>query len=272
MPSATLPDRAILTVSGPDAQHFLQNIVTVDVDGIQRQEARASALLSPQGKVLFDFLLSGEGEDWLLETRGAISGDLQRRLMLYRLRAKVEISEPKHVGIEVSWGDVPAKNFMVRDTRFPENCNVFRRRVEDVATAHVEQWNALRIAYGIAESSFDFALGDAFPHDIGLDQNGGVGFRKGCFVGQEVVSRMQHRGTARRRVLIVEGNARLPPPGTEVTAVKWRGLAILRTDRVADAKVRGSALMAGEVPIDVALPPGVGYTLDYAGDDAAVEA
>jgi folate-binding protein YgfZ len=62
--------------------------------------------------------------------------------------------------------------------------------------------------HGIAESGTDYALGDAFPHDVLLDQNGGVGLRKGCYVGQEVVSRMQHRGTARRRVLIVSGRNR----------------------------------------------------------------
>ena len=76
----------------------------------------------------------------------------------------------------------------------------------------------LRIAHGVAESGIDYALGDAFPHDVLLDQNGGVGFRKGCYVGQEVVSRMQHRGTARRRVLIAAARSALPAPGTEIVA------------------------------------------------------
>src|SRR6185312_14806155 len=79
-------------------------------------------------------------------------------------------------------------------------------------------WNAYRIATGVAESGADYALGDAFPHDVLLDQVGGIGFQKGCYVGQEVVSRMQHRGTARRRVLIVRGKAPLPAPGAEITA------------------------------------------------------
>ena len=74
-------------------------------------------------------------------------------------------------------------------------------------------WQALRIAHGIAESGSDYALGDAFPHDVLLDETGGVGFKKGCYVGQEVVSRMQHRGTARRRVLIVSAQAALARAG-----------------------------------------------------------
>src|SRR5690606_16965826 len=86
------------------------------------------------------------------------------------------------------------------------------------ADASSEDWTQLRILHGVAESGADYAAGDAFPHDVLLDQNGGVGFRKGCYVGQEVVSRMQHRGTARRRVLIAKGDADLPASGTEVKA------------------------------------------------------
>ena len=121
------------------------------------------------------------------------------------------------------------------------------------------------------ESGGDYALGDAFPHDVLLDQTGGVGFRKGCYVGQEVVSRMQHRGTARRRAMLVEGDDALPPAGTDVIAngrsigtlgsVSGNaGIAIVRIDRVKDAMDAGSSMFAGEVPVRLAIPKWATFT------------
>ena len=119
---------------------------------------------------------------------------------------------------------------------------------------------------GIAESGFDYEAGDAFPHDVLLDENGGVGFRKGCYIGQEVVSRMQHRGTARRRVLIATAAQPLPASGTEIlaggraigalgTVVDGDGLAIVRIDRVKEALDAGVPIEANGMPLTLAIPP-----------------
>ena len=127
-------------------------------------------------------------------------------------------------------------------------------------------WHALRIAHGVAESGSDYAAGDAFPHDVLLDENGGVGFRKGCYIGQEVVSRMQHRGTARRRVLIASAAHALPASGAEIladgraigtlgTVVGGAGLAIARIDRVKEALDAGQPITAGGVPVTLASRP-----------------
>src|SRR5690606_36522662 len=105
-----------------------------------------------------------------------------------------------------------------RDARFPAELSVRRAYVETVNASGSEgDYASLRIDNGVVESGADYDLSDAFPHDILLDQSGGVGFRKGCYVGQEVVSRMQHRGTARRRVMIVEGAGELPARGTDLS-------------------------------------------------------
>jgi folate-binding protein YgfZ len=275
MPTARLDDRAIVSVSGPDAEHFLQNIVTADLDTLKAGEAKPSALLTPQGKILFDFLISRNGPDaFRLECRADIADGFIRRLTLYKLRAKVEISKQDESLVAVSWGtdSSPSEtdSSWLRDIRFPQATPVRRSYDSVQRNGDVGAWHAFRISNGIAESGADYALGDAFPHDVLLDQTDGVGFRKGCYVGQEVVSRMQHRGTARRRVLIVSGDG-LPAPGTEIVAngrpigtlgstAAGNGLAILRIDRVKDALDAGAPIEAGGVPVSVAIPAWASFT------------
>jgi folate-binding protein YgfZ len=134
----------------------------------------------------------------------------------------------------------------------------------------------LRIKAGIAVSGADYALQDAFPHDVLMDINGGVSFQKGCFVGQEVVSRMKHRGTARRRVVAVSAQKPLPATGTELmaggkpigalgTVLGHEGLAIVRTDRAADAMASGTEILAGDVAVTLTLPAWSGLTFPATG-------
>ena len=269
MPFAQLKDRALISVSGPDAEHFLQNILTTDLDTLAAGEAKPGALLSPQGKILFDFLVSRAGENALrLECRADISDDFVRRLTLYKLRAKVDIAKADQALVTIAWGDESttsqSDSTAAADTRFA-NSAVTRSYDETDERSDVAAWQAFRIAGGIAESGSDYQLGDAFPHDVLLDQTGGVGFKKGCYVGQEVVSRMQHRGTARRRVLIVQAGSPLPAAGTELTVdgrpvgtlgsnAGTAGLAIARIDRIKAALDAGQPILAGDVPVSVAIP------------------
>jgi folate-binding protein YgfZ len=273
MPTALLADRAIISVSGAEAEHFLQNILTTDLDALADAEAKPGALLTPQGKILFDFLISRDGpQGFRLECRFDVADDFIRRLMLYRLRAKAEISKLDQSFVSVCWQadssvlHSDSSSAVVRDTRFSEVEAVFRvygsRPAEE---GDAGAWQAFRIAHGIAESGADYALGDAFPHDVLLDQTGGVGFKKGCYVGQEVVSRMQHRGTARRRVLLASAEQPLPPPGTDISADGRtlgtlgsvsgpNGLAIARIDRVKDALDAGAEISAGGIAVKLAIP------------------
>ena len=281
MPPQTviLNDRACLGISGPDAEHFLQNLITTDLDALAPDEWRASALLSPQGKILFDFLVTREGaEGFRLDARADVLDDLTRRLALYRLRAKATIDRLPEQLVEISWniGSPETSDGARRDTRFPAAWGVTRRFLAGPnPPADPASWHELRIAGGVAESGHDYALGDAFPHDVLLDQNGGVGFRKGCYVGQEVVSRMHHRGTARRRVMIASAQQALPSGGAEITASGRamgalgtvfgpKGLAIVRIDRLADALAQGAAVLAGAIPVVLAIPPGASFALPAA--------
>ncbi|MBS3650664.1 folate-binding protein YgfZ [Pseudaminobacter sp. 19-2017] len=302
MPTARLPDRALISVVGPDAEHLLQNVITADLDTLKPGEAMPSALLLPQGKILFDFLVSRSGENGLLlECRADVADDLVRRLMLYRLRAKAEISKLDQDFVTVSWetesdsspsgsassqpGAGSSENDSMekglRDLRFAEPARVWRCYGDAaVETSDLARWHRFRVAQGIPESGSDYALGDTFPHDVLLDQMSGVGFRKGCYVGQEVVSRMQHRGTARRRAVIASAEGSLPSPGTEIVAAGRpigtlgsvagdTAIALVRLDKAKAAMDAGQPITAGEATLSLAIPSWARFT--FPQDTAASE-
>ncbi|MCB1382002.1 MAG: folate-binding protein YgfZ [Notoacmeibacter sp.] len=277
MPFAHVPGRALVSVTGAEATHFLQNLVTTDMETLREGEIRPGALLTPQGKILFSFLVSRANGGFALECDGGIAEDFARRLMLYKLRAKVDISVKNPAPVHVCWGvDSPGSqddsSLWLADARFPNEARVWRIHGPVATDGDLAGFDAVRIAHGIAEAGRDYADGDAFPHDAGLDQTGGVSFRKGCYVGQEVVSRMQHRGTARRRIVIVTADGALPPEGSDLLAdgkpagrlgtVSGRtGLALVRIDRVAEALATDGAVTAEGIALAIAVPPGASYAL-----------
>lgn len=279
MPHAAIPDRALIRVAGPDAENLLQNVVTTDLDKLGADDLMAGALLTPQGKILFDFLVSRDGPDgFRIEVRSDVAADLARRLMLYRLRAKAEISVSDQTPVVVFWGiPSPASQIdsgsaaTLRDRRFVASPVYRTYGATQAGPGDPDAWNALRIASGIAESGTDYALGEAFPHDVLFDQMGGVGLRKGCYVGQEVVSRMHHRGTARRRILVAAADGPLPSAGTEITAngrlvgtlgssAGDHGLALARIDKVKAAMSAAVPLLAGETRLSLSIPSWADFT------------
>lgn len=280
MPVVHLSDRALITVNGQDAEHFLQNLITTDLGALGAHEARPSALLTPQGKILFDFLISRAADGFVIESRAEIADDLVKRLTIYKLRAKVEISKPDKQVVAVSWGDesdASLSDSPLSDTRFPESV-IRHYGTMPAANGDETAWTAFRTANGIAESGSDFDLSDVFPHDVLYDQNGGVGLKKGCFVGQEVVSRMQHRGTARRRVMIARAEGGFPEAGTDVTvngrsvgklgsSATGTGIAIMRIDRVKDALDANDEILASDTRLTLSIPSWARYTLPEAKSD-----
>ncbi|MGB8289287.1 MAG: folate-binding protein YgfZ, partial [Rhizobium ruizarguesonis] len=224
MPAVFLKDRSLLFVSGAEAQPFLQNLITTDITSLGPDEARPGALLTPQGKILFDFMIWQDGDGYMIETDAGQRDSLLKRLTMYKLRAAVTLAPSTEEGVTVCWGE-DAEDSQgvrgsqgVRDSRFTKAGITLIRRPGKLGDGKEALYDALRISHGIVTSGSDFALQDAFPHDVLMDFNGGLSFRKGCYVGQEVVSRMQHRGTARRRVVTVSAATALPETGTEITA------------------------------------------------------
>ncbi|HEX2147503.1 MAG TPA: folate-binding protein YgfZ [Pseudorhizobium sp.] len=278
MPIAHLPDRRFIRVSGSGAEDFLQNLITTDLVSLEPGKACPGALLTPQGKILFDFMIWRDNDGFILEMDMGQQDGLLRRLTMYKLRAPVDLVALEEEGLTVAWGD-EARSEGVMDSRFAKaGISLVRMMTLSVPEAPTGDYESLRVTAGVAVSGADFALQDAFPHDVLMDLNDGLSFRKGCYVGQEVVSRMQHRGTARRRVVQISSDVPLPPSGTEITAdgkpvgalgtVRGNaGLAILRIDRVGAALSAGMPLLAEQVAVTARLPEWTGLSFP-AGDEA----
>lgn len=277
---AELPRRGVVAVSGPDAEGFLDGIITNDLAGVAPGGAGYGGLLTPQGKILFDFIVFRDGERFLFDLARSTIADFVKRLTFYKLRAKVELddlSEAHRVG--ASWGSrsPPSVDGLVAvDPRL--KALGYRLivaadqslAVDGYALVDEPTYDAHRIAAGVPEGGLDFAFGEAFPHDVDMDQLSGVDFDKGCYIGQEVVSRMEHRGTARRRIVRVLAASPIPPVGAEIvagekpvgviaTSADHAGLAMVRLDRVKEAIDAGIPLLSRGLPVEIALPDWGGF-------------
>ncbi len=225
--AAYLEDRGVVRVSGADATGFLQGLLTNDVERLGPGEARYAALLSPQAKILFDMIVvrepGGDVPAYCLDCAAAQAADLAKRLGFYKLRAKAAIAdESAGRAVVAFWGGEPehASGWLVyadpRNSRLGWRAILPRADAAAIGSEHVDMYEELRIGVGAPKGGLDFAYGDAFPHDANFDLLNGVDFDKGCYVGQEVVSRMKHRGTARKRIARVKTAGPAPPPGTPI--------------------------------------------------------
>lgn len=236
--------RAALRVSGADARHFLHNLLTADIEGQKAGEARYAALLTPQGKILFDLFVFDAGDGFLLDCARSQQADLLKRLAMYRLRARVEIGLADELEIGVSPA-APGEGLRYPDPRG----GVLGWRLfapKGTLPQGTEHYDLARIGAGLADTDADLGSGIVFPHEANLDQFGGVSFTKGCYIGQEVVSRMEHRGTARSRILPVTLSGSGAAKGGDISSggksvgtllgtAGNRALALIRLDRLAEA-------------------------------------
>jgi folate-binding protein YgfZ len=281
MKAAFLPDRGVVKVSGNDARDFLNGLLTTDVALLRPGLGRFGALLTPQGKITTDFLITeappGHGGGFLVDCPRALAQGLADKLGFYRLRAKVGIENlADSLGVLAVWDGDPA---LKPDLAFADPRNAalgwrilvpqeLAKKAADLIGAEMVDstaYDAHRVASGVPRGGVDFMYGDAFPHETNMDRLHGVDFDKGCYVGQEVVSRMQHRGTARTRTvrIILDGPAPEPgavvlagdkPVGTMGSAAGHHGLALIRIDRAADALASGTPLTSGGLAIRLAEP------------------
>lgn len=279
---AILAERGVVAVAGADAGSFLDNLVTNDLEGMDEGEARLAALLTPQGKILFEFFVVKTEAGFLLDVRRDKAADLVKRLTLYRLRAKVEIKDVSADGaVAAIWWEppgAPPTSFTYeaevmasfadpRDRRLGLRLIVRHasglapvRDLNGVTLVPADRYDAARVATEVGEGERDYPLGDAYPHEANYDLVNGVSFKKGCFVGQEVVARMQNKTVVRKRVVSISGNGLRA--GAEIkigdavigsvgTTSGDRALGLVRLDRALEAAAASQVLTVDGQPITI---------------------
>jgi folate-binding protein YgfZ len=252
---AALPSRALIALSGDDWRSFLQGLITQDVDTLEPGQARFSALLTPQGRLLFDLFVIGREEGAWLEVERAHRDALMQRLLMYRLRAKVKI-EADETPVFAAWGAEPQGSW-IADPRLP--ALGWRGYGEAAVNADEAAYDAHRLALGVPGPA-DWGSEKAYPIEADFDLLAGIDFKKGCFVGQETTSRMKRRGQIKNRMMPIVFEGAPPPPGAEVLAgdlragevlsgQDGRAMALLRVDRI-----EGAALTVNGRPVQVDRP------------------
>ena len=286
MKAALLPDRGVVKVAGLDGRKFLNGLVTTDLAKVAPGRPRFAALLTPQGKIIADFIIAEaepqDGGGFFLDIPRALARTLTDRLNFYKLRANVMVEDlSETLGVMAIWegrGNTEQADseygLCYPDPRLPElgtRCMLPPHLANEAAAdfgselVDASSYEAHRLALGVPRGGIDFIYGDAFPHESNMDQLHGVDFDKGCFVGQEVVSRIEHRAIARTRVVPVSFDGPPPEAGAPVMAgdrsigrmgsgmggpMGGRGLATLRLDRAEEALASGVSLVAGGIRLE----------------------
>ena len=255
---ARLNSRAVIAVSGPDWKSFLQGLLTQDVETIAPGELRFAALLTPQGKLLYDLFVAATDDGALLDVAAGRRDAILQRLTLYRLRAKVTLETRDRPVLAIWGGEAPNA---YADPRLPA---LGARAYEDrPVNAAEDAYEAHRLALGVPGPA-DWGSETTYPIEADFDLLAGIDFKKGCFVGQETTSRMKRRGTIKTRMLPIVFDGPAPAFGTEVLAGELRAgevlsgrdgmaMALLRLDRIESA-----ALTADGRPVRVERPDWVG--------------
>ncbi|MBF9058975.1 folate-binding protein [Rhodobacterales bacterium HKCCSP123] len=244
MPGERADDRMVLRIGGADREGFLHGLVTRDL-AAPGAGLVYSALLTPQGKYLFDFFLLNRGEDILLDVKADAAPRLAQRLMMYKLRADVTIEDS---GLPVVRGLGAAPDGAFADPRDP---SLGWRGYGIEGSAPVIDWDAIRVAACVPETGVELIPEDSFILEAGFDRLSGVDHRKGCYVGQEVTARMKHKTELRKGLVTVEVAGKAPvgtpimvgerPAGTLYTQAGGKGIAYLRFDRAKGELTAGDA-------------------------------
>ena len=296
MQAALLPDRGVIKVAGTDSRRFLNGLFTAEIATMTPGMARFAALLTPQGKIIVDFIVveaaAADGGGFFLDCPRALAAALVEKLIFYKLRASVTIEDlSQTLGVLALWDGTGTSEYGL--TYADPRLAALGLRVilppahaEDAAAelgarlGPADAYDAHRIALGVPSGGVDFIYGDAYPHEADMDQLAGVDFEKGCYVGQEVVSRVEHRASARNRVVPIAYDEFAPSSGLPVMAgekqvgtlgstANGRGLALLRLDRVADALAQKIQLTAGNIPIRPVKPGWARFT--FPGEAKSVQ-
>jgi len=259
--ASLLEDRSVIAVKGTDARSFLQGLISNDMEDCSPSKGIYAALLTPQGKILFEFFVTEDEDRFVVDCAAARAPDLVKRLTFYKLRAKVDIALAPDLKVAAAWDGPPPVADRVAafaDPRLPELgvrlIGSLPQLHSTLANIQTGDYRGHVLDLGVPDSA-DVPPDTVFALDAGFEELGAVDFRKGCYVGQEVTARMKHRASARRRFLIAHVEGDLPPPGTKLeasgrevgtlaTGVGGRALALVRLDRVDEARSAGEDISA----------------------------
>jgi folate-binding protein YgfZ len=243
MPVFLQQNRALLKVSGADATTFLQGLITQDVAALRPDQWQWAALLSPQGKLLFDLLIRAQGNDYLLDVEADRRGELLKKLTLYKLRAAVTITA-EAATVTVGWDEAMPEDAAI-DVRHPQLG--WRGSVDAPMDEH-NLYHLHRWSLGIAEGAGELGIDRLLWLEANARELGGVSFTKGCYVGQENTARMHHRGKVRKRIMLFESAgsgetimAADRPAGEVICQQNGLGVGLLRLDYVdSDLQLNGA--------------------------------
>ena len=218
---ALLENRVVLRVMGAECEDFLQNLVTQDVT---RAQPQAAALLTPQGKLAFDFILQPVEDEFLIDCAADSAEAFVKKLNLYKLRRNVEIAVTA-LPVQVVWRD-PTDTQDLKIERFFEDPRLARlglrclgpspADLSDYTASGAQNWAKFRLSLGVPEGPTEMPPGTIFPMEFGFERMGAIDFQKGCFVGQEVTSRVHRKGSLRKTLHPAVFDAAVPPVGTPI--------------------------------------------------------
>ncbi|MCA8888234.1 MAG: hypothetical protein R3C40_03920 [Parvularculaceae bacterium] len=262
-----LTSRAVARITGADSRAFLQGLVTSDVLHAEPGSAVFTTLLTPQGKVLFDFFLAPVENGFLIDCRASAIEALVKRLTLYKLRARLTVELMPGLGVYLGKRDsgAPAET-SYGDPRLAElPSRMIAPRTDDAPSAD-DYYAERRRKLGVAEFGEDFDGEEVFLLDVNYDALNGVSYQKGCFVGQEVTSRMKRKGEIRKRTLIAAYSGAPPEKSTPLLAGETEigrilsagagtALALVRIDRMREALDAGATVIAGQAVAHLSFPP-----------------
>lgn len=292
-----LEDRGVITLTGEDTIDFLQGLISNDVSLVAADQSIYATLLTPQGKFLFDFIVSAWPGGVLLDVEAGRRADLIKRLTLYKLRAKVDIADltDTHAVFAAFGGADPAQALGL-----PARAGAARAMADGVVvvdprmaglgarvvapagsvTALLEEagftagtfadYERHRLALGVPDGGRDIVVDKSFLLESNVEELNGISFDKGCYVGQELTSRTKHRGVVRKRIFRVECDGPLPEAGTAImrgdveagtmrSGIDHMGLALLRLEHVEEAAKSGEPLTAGETKVTAVKPAWVNF-------------
>lgn len=244
-----IPHRTVISLTGPDTLALLERTVTHTVTNWETGEMRFGGLLTPQGKIIADYLAVRTDDGVLIDIHADAQEDFAKRLKMFRLRADVQIEPRDDLSVLETGSGMPDP----RHSELPSRL-IAPKTTDNISTDH----HARRIAAGIPEWGSDYRSSEVFPSDVNMGVMGGVDYSKGCFVGQEVASRMKRRGKIRKRTVLVRGKelsagqqimAGELPVGKVTSSAGSIALARIRVDRAA-----GKTLSVNEHVVKLDVP------------------